>query len=164
MINVLLACHPDRIIPEAVMTSILNQGVPLNIHICAHIGTGAWKSRQYLKDRYPKDCDYVLTMDNDIVLPDNAIVNLIQFLENNPDFAAIGISKQFKPVSVSEEPHIDAAPLLFRPHIYDQLTYRHDQYCECLDMTRDLRNMNHRIGFIGGLKCQHLPESHYERR
>ena len=76
MIDVLLACHPDRIIPESVMTSILTQGIAVDIHICAHIGDGAWKSRQYLLEQWrskPKKGQFVLTMDNDIILPIGAI-------------------------------------------------------------------------------------------
>ena len=166
MIDVLLACSPDRIIPEPVMSSILMQDVPVTVFICHHEGGGAWKARNYLQDVWENlpnrndDTGLVLTMDNDIVLPQGSLAKLVKFLNQHDDFGAIGISKQYSPIrEVDEKVHIDAAPVLYRNEVYGRLRYSTTHSCECLQMTKDVRSMGYRMGFIGGLKCQHIEET-----
>ena len=164
MVDVLLPCAPGRIIPEPVMSSILLQDVPITLHICQHIGDGAWRARQYLKDLCAESKnDLTFTMDNDIILPRGALHRLMAFLEDHRDFAAIGISRYYEPPLDYVEPwHISAAPVLFRTEVYKQIDYRLDG-CECKAMTDDVRALGYRIGFIGHLQYKHISETRAAR-
>ena len=114
MILVLMPVSPDRIIPDDVMPSILMQGIPVTIIMHNSIGNSAAKARQYLKDYAYLSEDFILTMDNDIILPEGSLHKLVAFLNENEDFGAIAISKHFTPTKpVDEAGHIDAAPILY---------------------------------------------------
>lgn len=163
MIDVLMPCAPDRIIPEPVISSILMQDEEINIFIGTHIATGPSDARIYLHSEWIKrqsDSQFVFMMDNDLVLQKGSLTKLRNFLEQNSDFGAIAISKSFTVKEPFDEAkHIDSAPLLFRSAIFREIRYRNDPYCECQHITQDLREENHRIAFLGGLKCQHIIET-----
>ena len=167
MIYVLMPCAFDRIIPESVMTSLMRQEQYMNLIMCNHQNEHAYKGRKYLLEMISKldlePNDWVLTMDNDIILPPFCIDAMIEFMSKNPDFAGICISKHYEPVSVDEARHVDAAPVLYRPNIFKNLKYRADTHCECLHTVNDLRAAGHRIGFLPGFKVDHIRETRYKK-
>ena len=157
IIPVLIPISPDRIIPEEVLSSILNQGVPVTIYASNAIGTGAAKARGYLKGLLRDDPGYVMTTDNDIVLPDRSLIAMIDSMERNTDFAGVAISKHYSPENEIDEPrHVDAGPVLWRSEAYNKVEYHISDGCECLTMCNDLRHMGYRIGFLGGFQCHHI--------
>ena len=157
IIPVLIPICPDRFVPEEVLSSILDQGIPVTIYASNAIGNGAYRARQYLKDLVKADPGYVMTTDNDIVLPKGCLIAMLDFMERNPSFAGIAISKNFKPrEEVVESGHVDAGPVLWRSSVYSQLEYHISDGCECLGMTKDVRHMGYRIGFLGGFRCHHI--------
>ena len=164
MILVLMPISPDRIIPEPVMSSILMQGIPVTIIMHNSIGDDAVAARQYLHDYPYKSDKFILTMDNDLVLPQDSLQKLVDFLNKNEDFGAIAISKLFTPTEpVDEAGHIDAAPVLFRLEVYEKIDYHNRNGCECMGMTKDIRNLGYKIGFLGGLKAKHILETSSEK-
>lgn len=156
IIPVLMPVDPTRIVPEPVLTSILTQGIPINLLMSNAIGSGAAQARQHLKDMLKSDPGYVMTTDNDIVLEPESLIAMISFLEENESFGGIVISKHFRPEQVHEGRHIDASPALYRKEIYDRLTYHTNDGCECMGIANDIRSMGYKIGFLGGFKCHHI--------
>ena len=157
IIPVLIPICPDRIIPEQVLSSILDQGIPVTIYASNAIGNGAAKARQYLKDLVKDDPGYVMTTDNDIVLPKGCLIGMLDFMERNPSFGGIAISKHYSPQNAVDEPgHVDAGPVLWRSEAYNKVKYHTNDGCECAGMTKDIRRLDYRIGFLGGFRCHHI--------
>ena len=157
IIPVLIPICPDRFVPEEVFSSILDQGIPVTIYASNAIGTGAAKARQYLKDLVKDDPGYVMTTDNDIVLPERSLIAMLDFMNRNTDFAGVAISKHYSPeASVEEAKHVDAGPVLWRSEVYNQMQYHTNDGCECMGMTKDVRALGYRIGFLGGFRCHHI--------
>ena len=159
IIPVLMPIDPMRIVPEPVLTSLLTQGIPINLIMSNAIGTGAAQARQHLKDMLKSDPGYVMTTDNDIVLEKGSLLAMLDFMERNSDFGGIVISKHFRPVQVQEGRHVDASPALYRSSIYNQITYHNRDGCECMGIANDIRNLGYRIGFLDNFQCEHIMDT-----
>ena len=156
IIPVLMPVDPLRYVPEQVLTSILSQGISINLIMSNAIGTGAAQARQHLKDMLKSDPGYVMTTDNDIVLEKGSLLAMISFMDQNASFGGIVISKHMRPNQVIEGRHVDASPALYRREVYDRLTYHTNDGCECMGVANDIRGMGYKIGFLGGFKCYHI--------
>ena len=168
-LDVLMVCSPDRFIPQLVIDHLLIQNIPLRFFISNCIGNGASHARNFVKKMWQpmpakEKSKYVLTTDNDLLMPENSLKDMISFLDSNPDFAAISLQRNYLPQQLEEPKHINAGPVLYRSEIYSQITYHNDDGCECQGMTNDIRKIAidpdqetfYRIGYLPNYQYEHI--------
>lgn len=164
-LDIAIPTQDGRFIPQSVIASIENQGIPYRLWISTKYSNGEYAmARNHTKDLALQGTSpYILMTDNDIVFPNGAFEAMITWLEENPDFGMVAISKHGDPdpgktEGVIESFHIDAGPCMFRRSVYEKFTYTNKgQRCECGAMSIALREEhNVRIGFLRGWTVQHM--------
>ena len=154
---------PERFLPQVVLDHLLIQNIPFRFFFSNAKGDGAASARNFVKAMWqpsPDRSKYVLMSDNDILMPDGSVQAMIDFLDQNEDFGAIGMQRGGAPelpkTQAMESPHVNAGPVLFRTELYDQITYHNNNGCECQGMSDDIRELGFRIGFIGSFTYDHI--------
>ena len=94
--------------------------------------------------------------DNDLLIPENSVQAMIDFLDANSDFGAIALHRNETPAEVTEPSHINAGPVLFRSPIFEQITYHNNDGCECQGMTNDVRKLDQKIGYLPNFQYDHI--------
>ena len=158
-LDVLMVCSPDRYIPQLVMDYLLIQKIPMRFFISNVKGDGAASARNFVKEMWqanPNKSKYALMTDNDLLMPESSVQAMINFMNDNSDFGAIALHRNETPNRTIEPNHINAGPVLFRSDIYDKITYHNNDGCECQGQCNDIRNLDYRIGYLGGYQYQHL--------
>ena len=162
MIDILIPMCPDRYMPESVLKSIIEQGVLFNLFLSNSRGDGAANARNHVlnlwKDSTHKS-EYVLTTDNDLLLPDDSLNCMILFLRDNRSFGAIALHRNQTPTTVLEDDHINAGPVLYRSEVLEQITYHNNLGCECMGMSRDVREAGWRIGYLPNWRYSHIEDT-----
>ena len=159
MIDILIPMSPDRYWPQICIDHILIQNIPFNLFFSNAKGDGAASARNHVKDmwtNYEGRSTYVLTSDNDLLLPEGSLQAMIDFLESNADYGAIALHRNQTPDRVMEDAHVNAGPVLYRSHVFEQITYHNNSGCECQGMTNDIRNLGYRIGYLNGFQYPHI--------
>ncbi len=162
-LDILIPMSPERFFPQVVMDHILIQNIPFRLFFTNAKGDGATSARNFVKAMWqssPDKSKYVLMTDNDICLPENLVRSMIEFLDTNEDYGALGVQRGGEPpiskAEAMESGHINAGPVLFRQEVFEKITYHNNDGCECQGMTNDVRKMGSRIGFIGGFTYEHV--------
>ena len=165
-LDILMVCSPDRFLPQIVVDSLLIQNIPLRIFFSNVSGDGAASARNYIKSLWQTQDDkspFVLMTDNDIIFPEGSLQAMLDFLEIHPDFGAIALHRDKVPecsdTNVLESSHVNAGPVLFRPEVYEQITYHNNNGCECQGMSDNIRELGRRIGYLGDWKYDHIDET-----
>lgn len=167
MIDVLMPVKEGRFIPKEVLDALLTQGIPFRLFVSTKFSNGDYPAARNNIKQYGRS-PLVLMLDNDIVLPKGALSQMMHFLDEHPEYGAIGLPKQdFR--NLDEEAllhaaHVDMSCVLFRQEVLFQLTFRWpppDENastggCECGQACRDLRRMGFQIGFLPGLYAKHI--------
>ena len=156
-----------RFIPREVLDALLIQGIPFRLFVSTRVSEGDYPAARNNIKQYGRS-PLVLMLDNDIVLPAGALSRMISFLEEHPEYGAIGLPKQdFSRLSdekLLHAGHVDMSCVLFRQELLSQLTFRWPPPgenaatggCECGQTCRDLRQMGWEIGFLPGLCAKHI--------
>ena len=158
-LDVLMVCSPDRYIPQLVMDHLLIQNIPMRFFISNVKGDGAASARNFVKQTWepaPDKSEYALMTDNDILMPEGSIQAMITFMDQNSDFGAISLHRKDTPHETIEPNHVNAGPVLFRLEPYCEITYHNNDGCECQGQSNDIRNLDYRIGYLGGYQYQHI--------
>ena len=167
VIDILVPMSPQRFLPQIVVDSWLIQQIPFRLFMSNVIGDSAINAREAVKQMWQASepsAPYVLMTDNDIILNEGSLDVMIKFLEDNEDFAGIGLQRGKVPdgelTEAIEPQHISAGPILYRPEIYKQISY-HDvnEGCDCIRAATAIRNLGHRIGFLCGASYQHIEDT-----
>ena len=165
-LDILIPMAPNRFLPQTVLDHILIQNIPFRLFFTNAKGDGATSARNFVKAMWqssPDKSNYTLMTDNDICLPKDLVRSMIDFLDQNSDFGALGVQRggapQLPKTQAMESPHVNAGPVLFRREIFEKLTYHNNNGCECQGMSDDIRNMGLRIGFIGGFTYDHVDQT-----
>lgn len=164
IIDVLIPISSNRFLPQVVLDYLLIQGYPMRYFMSNVIGDSAINARQGVKEMWQANepsAPYCLMTDNDIILNPGTLDLMVRFLENNTDFAGIGLQRGSAPAGtpaqVIEPEHISAGPILYKPEIYKQISYLEGgEGCDCLRQGRQIRELGHRIGFLCGVTYQHI--------
>ena len=162
MVDILIPMAPNRYIPQLVLDHILIQNIPFNLFFTNSKGEGAASARNHVKNMwidYKDKSAYVLTSDNDLLLPEGSLQAMIDFLESNTDYGAISLHRNIIPDYVMEDAHINAGPVLYRSSIMEQIAYHNNDGCECQGMTNDIRKLGYRIGYLNGFRYPHIEET-----
>lgn len=146
-LDIAMPNQDGRFIPQAVLRGIEAQGIPYRLWVSTTFSNGEYAAaRNHVKDfALQGNSPYILMTDNDLIFPPGAFQAMIMWLEQNPDFGMIAISKHGDPApgnpnSVVEPGHIDAGPCMFRRDVYEKFTYSNKGgLCECGAMTNTLR-------------------------
>jgi len=159
-----------RFIPQEVLDALLAQGIPFRLFVSTKISNGDYPAVRNNIKQY--GCfSMALMLDNDIVLPEKALSQMISFLNEHPEYGAIGLPKQdFSRLSDAEllnALHVDMSCVLFRQEALNQLTFRwtppdedlRSGVCECAQACRDLRRMGWKIGFLPGFCAKHIVQT-----
>ena len=167
-LDIAIPQQDGRYLPQAVLRSIEEQNIPYRIWISTKFSNGEFAdARNNVKDMALQGSSpYVLMTDNDIVFQPGDFEAMILWLEHNPDFGMIGISKHGDPApsepnSVVEPTHVDAGPCMFRRDVFEKFEYSNDiptgTTCECAAMCYTLRNdLGVRCGFLTGRFVRHI--------
>ena len=159
IIDILVPISPERFLPQRVFDSWLIQNHKFRFFMTNVIGDSAAQARESVRQMWlanEPSAPYVLASDNDIILNHGTLDVMIQFLEENEDFGAIGLQRGQAPNLTIEPNHVSAGPVLFRPEILRQIEYHNNDGCECLGMSNDVRNLGKRIGFLANVSYQHI--------
>ena len=156
-----MAVEEGRYIHRRVLESLSAQNCPIKLWVTTQDdGFHAAGARNRVKQH--ASSPYVLMMDNDIILEPHSIERMVAFLEANNNFAAIGISKHSVPEGSNEvfiQPHIDCAPVLWRLEDLKKVAFEYRNQCECMAVCEDIRNMGKEIGFLTGIRANHIPDT-----
>ena len=158
-IDILIPMSPERFLPQLVLDHILIQNIPFRLFSSNMIGDGAANARNFVKDMHSKSPNrsyYTLMTDNDILLPRGSLQAMMDFLEDNPEFGAVGLHRNEVPAEVREDSHINAGPVLFVTSIFDQITYHNNDGCECQGMTNDVRALDKKIAYLPNVQYEHI--------
>ena len=174
-LDIAMPIQEGRYLPQAVLASIELQACPYRLWLSTRFSSGETAAmRQNVMDmalRGPSE--FVLATDNDLVFSDGDFQAMVEFLIANPDFAGIAISKGAEknpddPGGVSEDPHVDAGPVMFRKSAFtndhqdpetgqfERLAYSNKSGCECQSLCNDIRRLGMRIGFLNGRRVHHM--------
>lgn len=158
-LDVLMVCGPERYIPQLVLDHLLIQKVPMRFFISNVKGDGAASARNFVKEMWQpitNKSKYALMTDNDLLMPENSVLAMINFLDNNEDFGAISLHRNENPDTVKEEKHINAGPVLFRSNVFYKIKYHNNDGCECQGMTNDVRKLDSRIAYLPNFQYEHI--------
>lgn len=165
-LDVVMPVKEGRYIHSKVLSSIENQGYNTKLwmstlHSAGNIALARNQVKQYART------PFTLMHDNDIILPDGILTQMIDFLEQNPNFGAVAVSKKHVPDpsigKVEVVGHVDAGPVMWRTDLLHQITYRgytdDCPQCECLGYCEDLRAMGFEVGFLTGVIAEHIVDT-----
>lgn len=142
-----------------------SQTVPVEIMLC-RTPSGEAVSRiacQAMATKISPTPKYVCVADPDRVCCDSNnnykpnlsnIEDAINFLESNNDFGAISLTYPSKGREEDDKnPHIDIGFVLYRMDILMKLKfdYEREQHCFCLTVTKQIRDMGYRFGYLDNL-------------
>ena len=167
-LDILMPCAPNRNVPIEVLNSFIMQEMPCRFFFSNTVGNNDYAAaRNCVKDMWQNSSDishYVLMTDNDLILSDGILQAMINFLDQNSDFGAIGIEQGEAPLvpdtEATEPTHVDAGPVLWRSDLLQKVTYHFNDGCECQGACNDLRSLDYRIGFLGSWSCEHIEDTY----
>ena len=166
-LDVGIVCSPERYMPQICLDHLLVQKIPLRIFFSNAIGSGAADARNNIQDMWI-DCkeksEYFLMTDNDIIVPEDSLKSMIEFLESNVDYGAISLHRTQNPDEVIEPSHINAGPVLFRSNVFEKIRYHNKDGCECQGQSNDVRNLGFRIGYLNGFQYDHIDRTKMVRK
>jgi hypothetical protein len=110
---------------------------------------------------------WIMFLDDDVILNPDCVARLVEGLESRPGFAALaadyagdmndGWSHWDYPA------HVGMGATLFRRERLDELTFRWEPgKCECQCCCDDLRRAGFGIGYLRGALAWHVPSSHHD--
>lgn len=163
-VDVLTVLGPGRTIREPVLFALENQGhVALEHHVVE--GTPPLPgerrtdaiARARNRAKWLGNAHYAMFLDDDVVLPPQAIEKLVFALLFNPRYAAIGIDYQGFEQSSPWAVHVAMGAVMFIRPILEQIHFRTEpNKCECYCCCDDIRRMGYLIGYLPGLQAEHL--------
>ena len=93
IIDIVMPMKEGRYIPHEVLTGLLRQGIPFRLFVSTKVSNGDFPAVRNNIKQYGR-AEFVLMLDNDIVLPDGALSKMRAFLQSHAEYAAIGLPKQ----------------------------------------------------------------------
>lgn len=161
-LDVLMPVQEGRFIHLEVMRSLCNQNVKMRLWMSTLVSNGDTASARNQVKQYGQS-DYILMTDNDLVLPDDAVERMTNFLDKQSDFGAVALSKKHIPDTALGEVevlgHIDAGPVMWRKEVFDKITYQFRGSCECMASCEDIRALGYEIGFLTGTYAKHIVDT-----
>ncbi len=173
-LDILMPTEEGRFIPQEVLEGMLAQGIPFRLWVSTKVSGGDYAGARNNIKQYGRS-EWILMLDNDLILPAGAIQKMLDFLKAHPGYAAIALAKY--PLGQTNEtvinaPHVDMSCVLFRKAVFDQITFSEPRkegrrlpepygVCECSQCCFDIRQMGLEIGFLTGLHAQHLPDTRF---
>ena len=176
-LSVVCPCQEGRYFPQAVLASFEIQDIPYRLWTSTTYSNGEYaaaRNNVKVMGLRGTQTPYILMTDQDLVYPAGAWQAMIQFLEDNPDFGGICLSKHGPPQGdgdVVEPQHCDAAPMMARRSLFEdehlnaetgqmeQIRYHNASGCECQTFCDDVRRLGMRIGFLTGWSVQHIHQT-----
>jgi hypothetical protein len=161
-VDVLTLLAPGAVIASPVLDALKNQG---GVNLEHHVVEGARLpgerrenaiARGRNKAKVWGHAHYALFLDSDVVLPPFGIEQLLYGLLFNPRYAALGINYQDEVHSPWPDHVAMGATLFYRP-ILERIQFRVEPgVCECYCCCQDIRRMGYLIGYLPGLRAEHL--------
>lgn len=166
-LDILIPCAPNRHLPQKVLNSLITKELPCRLFFSNTVGNNDYAmARNSVKDLWqisPQKSRYCLMTNNDLIFPCGALQAMIDFLDQNSDFGAIGLEYNEAPLvpdtEATESTHINAGPTLWRNELFQKIEYHYNDGCECQGACNDLRKMGYRIGFLGSWHCDHIDDT-----
>lgn len=163
-VDVLTVLGPGRTIREPVLSALNNQGdVILKHHVVAGSpplpGEDRIDAIARARNRAKRmgTAHYVMFLDDDVVLPPQGIEKLIHALFFNRRYAAIGIDYQGHAQQSIWMAHVAMGAVMFIRPILEQINFRTEPgQCECYCCCKDIRRMGYLVGYLPGLRAEHL--------
>jgi len=172
IIDIVMPVEEGRHIPQEVLEGILRQGIPFRLWVSTRFSRGQYADARNQVKQYGRS-EFVLMLDNDIVLPPEALERMIEFLKTHSNYGAIALCKHpqlnFKTEKdFLQAEHVDMSCVLFRKMVLDQITFVDHRnagkigrkqlagQCECANCCFDMRQMGWEIGFLPYVYVQHL--------
>lgn len=125
MLDILMPTEEGRYIPQEVLDGILSQAIPFRLWVSTKISGGNYAQARNNIKQYGRT-QFLLMLDNDIILPAGAVKKMMEFLKSHPKYAAIALAKHDWTLSLEEvinPPHVEMSCVLFRKEILDEITF-----------------------------------------
>jgi hypothetical protein len=161
-IDVLTVLAPGISICDPGLEALQNQG---RVKLAHYIVPGERRpeetrveaiARARNRARHVGTAHFAMFLDSDVVLPPLAVEKLVSTLLANRQYAALGINYQ-KDVGTCFARHVAMGATLFYRPILQRIRFRADgNRCECSWCCYDLRRMGYCIGYLPGVRAQHL--------
>jgi hypothetical protein len=169
-VDVLTVLAPGAVIAPPVLDALRNQGgvilehrvvegpcLPGERRVCAI-------ARARNQAKTCGHAHYALFLDSDVVLPPLGIQQLLFGLLFSPHYAALGINYQDE-VHTPLPAHVAMGATLFYRPILERIQFRVEPgTCECYCCCQDIRRMGYLIGYLPGIRAEHLRGGGYHAR
>ena len=166
-VDVLTVLGPGRKIHELVFSALENQG---DVELGHYVIQGAPPlsgerranaiARARNRAKRMGSAHYAMFLDDDVVLPQQAIEKLVFALAFNPRYAAIGIDYQGLHQPSPWAVHVAMGAIMFIRPILERIHFRTEpSKCECYCCCEDIRRMGYLVDYLPGLRAEHLNSS-----
>jgi hypothetical protein len=163
-VDVLTVLAPGEAIRPPVLAALAEQGcVALTHHVVpGPRRPGEWRAAAIARARNAArrcgDAHYALFLDADVVLPPLGVERLVYGLVLNPGYAALGINYQ-RDTGELVPLHVAMGATLFYRPVLAAIQFRTEPgRCECTCCCVDLRRLGYEIGYLPGLRAEHLKD------
>ena len=91
---------------------------------------------------------YSVMIDRDVVLVENNIIEtMCEYLEGNPDFGAVGLREL--PGGDEKPEHVPLSCVMVRKEVWDTgIRFKDKMPCECLSFIQDVRQAGFKMGYL----------------
>ncbi|GAA4471848.1 glycosyltransferase family 2 protein [Novipirellula rosea] len=168
-VDVLMLCRPHSEPPPVVVDAIHRQN---DVNVRLHIATGwphgddrnRWqtiaRARNQIKQR--ATADWVMFVDDDVLLDPHCIATLVHRLERSPTLGAVAADYDLENQTSANAGHVGMGACLFRGEVLKSVQFRSTpNQCECSCCCEDLRRQGIGITYCGIAKATHLGKSNH---
>jgi hypothetical protein len=131
IVDIIMPMEEGRFIDQAVLEGILSQNIPFRLWVSTKHSDGNYAAARNNIKRYAYS-DLVLMLDNNIILPKSALNQMLAFLSQHLDYAAIGLPKHHPHAQNDSEllnaPHVGMSCVLFRRPILESIVFQHPHF------------------------------------
>ncbi|WP_442509883.1 glycosyltransferase [Novipirellula sp. SH528] len=166
-VDVLMLCRPHSNPKPEVIEAIKHQN---NVHVRLHIGIGwpdrsdrnRWqtiaRARNQIKQR--ASADWVMFVDDDVILDPQCISTLVKRLEISPTLGAVAADYDLENQTSNSAGHVGMGASLFRGKVLEAVQFRSTaNQCECACCCEDLRRQGIGITYCRIAGATHLDKS-----
>mgnify|MGYP003675470411 CR=1 FL=1 len=168
-VDVLMLCRPHSKPRPSVLEAIHRQR---DVHVRLHVGTGwphntdrnRWqtiaRARNQIKQR--ATADWVMFVDDDVLLDPQCIAMLVHRLECSPTLGAVAADYDLENQTSIDAGHVGMGACLFRGEVLNTVQFRFTtNQCECACCCEDLRQQGIGITYCGIAGATHLGKANH---
>ncbi|EMI19486.1 Glycosyl transferase, family 2 domain protein [Rhodopirellula maiorica SM1] len=169
-VDVLMLCRPHSE-PQPVVVDAIHRQNDVNVRL--HIATGwphsadrnRWQTIARARNRIKQRAaaDWVMFVDDDVLLDPQCIATLVHRLKCSPTLGAVAADYDLENQTSTNAGHVGMGACLFRGEVLETIQFRSTaNQCECACCCEDLRQQGIGITYCGIAKATHLGKTPHD--